>query len=77
MIADVPVINLGASAVGETVGDAALVLGVPDPCYVAAIVHWVCPDYLLRARLKADGWRRVFGLTGESAAARIVEGADR
>ena len=76
MVAGVPVVTRGAGAVADTVADAALVLAAADPSYVAAAVHRVCTDEQLRATLTAAGRRRAAELSGDAAAAAVVD-ADR
>jgi len=73
MVAGVPVVTRGAGAVAETVADAALVLAAADPSYVAAAVHRACTDNRLRATLTASGHRRAAQLSGDAAAARVVD----
>ncbi len=74
MSADVPVVTLDAGAVSETAGDAALVLpGSVDPSYVAATLHRVCTDDLLRHRLIEAGQARAASLQGSGVADQLVE----
>ena len=73
MVAGVPVVTRGAGAAGETVAGAALVLAAADPAYIAAALHRACSDRLLRATLTAAGRRRAAELSGDAAAARIVD----
>ena len=73
MAAAVPVVTRGAGAVAETVDGAALVLAAADPAYVAAALHRACTDDRLRATLTAAGLRRAAQLSGDTAAARIVD----
>jgi glycosyltransferase involved in cell wall biosynthesis len=68
----VPVVALGAGAVGATVGAAGLVLHQGDPAHVAAAVARVVGDPELRARLVRAGRRRADGLGLEHAAWRAV-----
>ncbi|HET7489710.1 MAG TPA: glycosyltransferase family 4 protein [Acidimicrobiales bacterium] len=56
---DVPVVAYGASAVPETVGDAAVVLPGKDPVLVAAAVDRVLSDDALRRSLVDAGRARV------------------
>ena len=77
MAAAVPVVTRGAGAVAETVDGAALVLAAADPAYVAAALHRACTDDRLRATLTAAGLRRVAQLSGDTAAARIVDAVAR
>lgn len=60
----IPVVALGAAAVPETVGDAALVLPMrqgrqPEAAVVAAAVHRIMSDGTLRDRFVAAGTKRV------------------
>ena len=73
MAAAVPVVTRGAGAVAETVDGAALVLAAADPAYVAAALHRACTDDRLRATLTAAGRRRAAQLSGDTAAAQIVD----
>jgi len=73
MVAGLPVVARGAGAVPDTVADAALVLAAADPSYVAAALHRVCTDPLLRATLTAAGTRRAAVLAGDAPAARTVD----
>jgi L-malate glycosyltransferase len=73
MVAGVPVVTRGAGAVADTVADAGLVLAAADPSYVAAAVHRACTDDRLRAVLTATGRRRAAELSGDQAAAQIVD----
>jgi glycosyltransferase involved in cell wall biosynthesis len=62
MTAGVPVVARAVGAVGETVGEAALLLTRQDPSYVAAAVHRVSTDAALR-HLVAVGRKRVDALS--------------
>jgi glycosyltransferase involved in cell wall biosynthesis len=73
MSARIPVVTLDAGAVSETAGDAALVLESVDPSYVAAALHRVCTDDLLRHRLTEAGRLRAASLQGEGVASQLVE----
>ncbi len=68
MSAGMPVVTLDAGAVSETAGDAALVLESTDPSYVAAALHRVCTDDLLRHRLTEAGRARAASLQGDGVA---------
>jgi glycosyltransferase involved in cell wall biosynthesis len=67
------VVTRGAGAAAETVSGAALVLGAADPAYIAAALHRACSDERIRATLTAAGHRRAAELSGDAAAARIVD----
>jgi glycosyltransferase involved in cell wall biosynthesis len=73
MVAGVPVVTRGAGAVAETVAGAALVLAAADPAYIAAALHRICSDDRLRATLTAAGRRRAAELSGDAAAAQIID----
>jgi glycosyltransferase involved in cell wall biosynthesis len=73
MSAGVPVVTLDAGAVRETVGAAALVLESTDPSYVAAALHRVCTDDVLRHRLLEAGRARAASLQGDGVATELVE----
>jgi L-malate glycosyltransferase len=73
MVAGVPVVTRAVGAVADTVADAALVLAAGDPSYVAAALHRACTDERLRATLTAAGRRRAAELSGDAAAALIVD----
>jgi len=73
MTAGVPVVARAAGAVGETAGDAALLLTRGDPSYVAAAIHRVCTDDTLRQRLIAAGHHRVGALSLSAVAPLVVE----
>jgi glycosyltransferase involved in cell wall biosynthesis len=72
MAASVPVIALGSGAVAETVGDGALVLEGDDPSYVAAALHRVLTDDLLRQRLVTAGRERLASFDLGAVAPRLV-----
>jgi glycosyltransferase involved in cell wall biosynthesis len=72
-VAGVPVVTAGAGAVAETVAGAALVLRAADPAYIAAALQRICSDDRLRATLTAAGRRRADELSGDAAAARIID----
>lgn len=61
----VPIVAFDSSAVGETVGDAGLLLPDKDPLLVAAAVRRIISDEPLRASLRSAGEARVksFGLS--------------
>jgi glycosyltransferase involved in cell wall biosynthesis len=75
MTAGLPVVarGAGAGAVCQTVGDAALVLEAGDPSYVAAALHRVCTDHLLRQTLVDHGRRRAAELQGDAVGRRFVD----
>ncbi len=73
MVAGVPVVARGAGAVADTVAGAALLLAAADPTYVAAALHRACTDDHLRAVLIASGRHRAAELSGDAAAACLVE----
>jgi glycosyltransferase involved in cell wall biosynthesis len=73
MMAGVPIVARNAGAVGQTVGDAALLLQAEDPAYVAAAIHRVCTDDLLRQTLVANGRRRADELQGDAVARQFVD----
>jgi glycosyltransferase involved in cell wall biosynthesis len=72
MAAGVPVITRGVGAVADTVGDGALLLEGFDPSYVAAALHRVCTDDVLRGRLVAAGRRRLSAFELDSVAPQMV-----
>jgi glycosyltransferase involved in cell wall biosynthesis len=72
MAAGVPVVARQAGAIAATVGDAALLLTTAEPAYVAAVLHRVCTDTVLRARLTEAGRRRLPDLSLDSVAPRVV-----
>ena len=59
MAHDLPVVAYGAAAVPATVADAGVVLRDKTPTVVATAVHRVVSDHDLRARLTANGRRRI------------------
>jgi glycosyltransferase involved in cell wall biosynthesis len=69
----VPVVALSSSAVPETVGDAGLLVGDPDPLLVATAVDRVVADPALRGRLTAAGRHRAETLSGPESARRALE----
>lgn len=73
MVAGVPVVTRAAGAVGDTVGQAGLVLEATDPSYVAAALHRVCTDSTLRAVLRVAGRLRAASLSGDAAAEQLVD----
>jgi glycosyltransferase involved in cell wall biosynthesis len=73
MTSGLPIVARGAGAVAETVGDAALLLESGDPAYVAAALHRVCTDDVLRRTLADNGRRRAAELQGERVGQRFVE----
>jgi L-malate glycosyltransferase len=73
MMAGVPIVARNAGAVGQTVGDAALLLQAEDPAYVAAAIHRVCTDDDLRRTLVANGRRRAAELQGDAVARQFVD----
>ncbi len=73
MVAGLPVVTRPAGAVKQTVAGAALVLEAADPAYVAAALHRACTDAVLRRRLITAGHRRADELSGDAAAARLVD----
>jgi glycosyltransferase involved in cell wall biosynthesis len=73
MSAGIPVVTLDAGAVSETAGNAALVLESVDPSYVAAALHRVSTDDLLRHQLIEAGLARADFLGGDGVARQLVE----
>jgi glycosyltransferase involved in cell wall biosynthesis len=73
MSAGIPVVSLDAGAMSETAGDAALVLESTDPTYVAAALHRVCTDDLLRHRLREAGRARAALLQGDGVGLQLVD----
>jgi glycosyltransferase involved in cell wall biosynthesis len=73
MAAGLPVVALDAGAVGETVGDAGLLLRGCAAAYVAAAVHRVRSDQVLRRNLVEAGRRRLGALSRDEAARRFVD----
>ncbi len=55
----VPIVAYDAAALGETLGDAGILLSVKDPATVAAAVHRVVSDTEVRASLVAAGTQRL------------------
>ncbi len=77
MSAGIPVVTLDAGAVSETAGDAALVLESTDPSYVAAALHRVSTDDLLRHRLITAGRARAARTPGRRRGHRTGRGDQR
>lgn len=73
MTAGVPIVARDVGAVGQTTGDAALLLQAEDPAYVAAAVHRVCTDAALRRVLVANGRRRAGELQGDAVGQQFVD----
>jgi glycosyltransferase involved in cell wall biosynthesis len=73
MTAGLPIVARNAGAVGETVGDAALLLEADDPAYVAAALNRVCTDEVLRRTLVANGRRRAADLQGDGVGQQFVD----
>jgi glycosyltransferase involved in cell wall biosynthesis len=67
-----PVVAYAATAVPETVGDAAVLLEHKEPALVAAAVDRVARDNGLRATLVAAGHRRVEHFAPSRTAARLL-----
>lgn len=59
MEAGLPVVALASSAVPETVGDAALLVGTADPLGVAAAVHTVLSDPVRQQAMRLAGRARL------------------
>jgi glycosyltransferase involved in cell wall biosynthesis len=72
MTAGVPVVARAAGAVGETAGDAALLLTRRDPSYVAAALHRISTDHALRQHLVAAGRQRVHELNLDAVTPQLV-----
>jgi L-malate glycosyltransferase len=72
MAARVPVVARRVGAVAETVGDAALLLAGTDPLYVAAALHRVRTDALLRRRLVEAGVQRLPRYALDAVAPQLV-----
>lgn len=68
-----PVVAAGGSAVPETVGAGALCIPPAQPAVMAAAVHRVLGDPVLRADLVAAGARRVEELSYENVKRRLVD----
>jgi glycosyltransferase involved in cell wall biosynthesis len=62
MALGVPIVAVGAAAVGETVGDAGLVWDKADPELLAESVRVLTRDDAVRGTLTERGWRRYRGL---------------
>jgi glycosyltransferase involved in cell wall biosynthesis len=73
MTAGLPIVARNAGAVGETVGDAGLLLEASDPAYVAAALDRVCTDEMLRRTLAANGRRRAAELGGDHVGRQFVD----
>jgi glycosyltransferase involved in cell wall biosynthesis len=73
MTAGVPIVARNVGAVGQTTGDAALLLEAEDPAYVAAAVHRVLTDDALRRTLVANGARRAAELGGDAVGQQFVD----
>ncbi len=61
-----------AGAVGETAGEAALLLNRHDPSYVAAALHRVSTDETLRQHFVAAGRQRVHELNLDAVTPQLV-----
>ncbi len=68
-----PVVAFDAGAVGDTVGDAGLVLDDKAPARVAAAVHRVFSDPALRGRLVTAGFGRLSVFDLERTKTRFVD----
>ena len=73
MARGVPVVALRAAAVGETAGDAALVLDDDDPAVVAAAVAHLATHPDLVVRLRAAGSARAAGFAPGRAGPTLVD----
>jgi glycosyltransferase involved in cell wall biosynthesis len=73
MTAGVPIVARDAGAVGQTTAQAALLLEAGDPSYVAAALHRVCTDDVLRQALVAAGRRRAAELQGDGVGRQFVD----
>ena len=73
MRAGLPVVALAAGAVPETVGDAGLLLPRAEPSLVAAAVHRIATDPVLRGRLVDVGRSRAAGHDLALASRRTVD----
>jgi L-malate glycosyltransferase len=73
MSAGIPVVTLEAGAVSETVCDAGLVLESTDPSFVAAALHRVSTDDVLRHRLIEAGRSRAASLAGDRVATELAQ----
>lgn len=71
MAHDLPVVAYGAAAVPATVADAGVVLRDKTPSVVATAVHRVLSDDGLRARLTANGRRRIQDFRLETTVAKL------
>jgi L-malate glycosyltransferase len=72
MSAGVPVVARRTGAVAETVGDGALLLDTSDHSFVAAAVHRVLTDSVLRQQLIDAGRDRLTQLSSSAVAERFV-----
>jgi glycosyltransferase involved in cell wall biosynthesis len=68
-----PVVAVGAAAVPETVGAAAVCVPPAQPAVMAAAVHRVVSDPALRAALVAAGHRRVADFSYDKVRQRLVD----
>lgn len=68
-----PIVAFAAAAVPETLADAGLLLDRKDPATVAAAVHRVVADPVVRKALVAAGVRRAAAFTFEHARRRFAE----
>ncbi len=69
----VPIVAYDAAAVGETLGDAGILLSVKDPCTVAAAVDRVVRDPSLRAQLAAAGHQRLAAFDVGRSRAKLLD----
>jgi glycosyltransferase involved in cell wall biosynthesis len=69
----VPVVAWNNTAVGDTVGDAGILLSGPGPLEAAEAVHAVLEDARLRDELVARGRRRTAAFRGDRAGRIILE----
>jgi glycosyltransferase involved in cell wall biosynthesis len=69
----VPVIAFDCCAVGETVGDAGVLLKDKDPVFVAAMIDRVCRDDALRGELIAKGIERIRAFSYPAVRDAIVD----
>jgi glycosyltransferase involved in cell wall biosynthesis len=72
MTAGIPIVARPAGAVAQTVGDAALLLESGDPAYVAAALHRVCTDDVVRRTLTTNGRRRAGELQADRVGPQFV-----
>jgi len=73
MRAGLPIVALDAGAVGETLGDAGLLLATDRPSTVATAVDRVRRDPALADRLSASGRRRLGAFTAATTRKRYVD----